>query len=60
MKMKKEKLIYWGIAILIAVIAFVTSYTQVLYSVDKMVADPLYQSVSATSKNIKIIGTDIK
>lgn len=60
MKMKKDKLIYWGVAFLIAVVTFVTSYTQVLYSVDKMVADPLYQSVSATNKNIKIIAIDEK
>ena len=60
MKIKKEKIIYWGVALLIAVVTFVTSYTQVLYSVDKMVADPLYQSVSATNKNIKIIAIDEK
>lgn len=60
MKIKKEKVIYWGVALLIAVVTFVTSYTQVLYSVDKMVADPLYQSVSATNKNIKIIAIDEK
>ena len=60
MKIKKDKLIYWGVAFLIAVVTFVTSYTQVLYSVDKMVADPLYQSVSATNRNIKIIAIDEK
>ena len=60
MKIKKEKLIYWGVALLIAVVAFVTSYTQVLYSVDKLIADPLYQAVSTTNKNIKIIAIDEK
>jgi len=60
MKMKKEKIIYWGVAVFIAVVAFVTSYTQVLYSVDKIVADPLYQSVSTTNKSIKIITIDEK
>lgn len=45
---------------LIAVVAFVTSYTQVLYSVDKLIADPLYQAVSTTNKNIKIIAIDEK
>jgi len=60
MKTKKEKWIYWGVAILIAVVAFVTSYTQVFYSVDKLVADPLYQAVSTTNKNIKIVAIDEK
>ena len=60
MKIKKEKWIYWSVAVLIAIVAFVTSYTQVLYSVDKMVADPLYQKVSTTNKNIKIITIDEK
>lgn len=60
MKMKKEKLIYWGVAILISIVAFVTSYMQVLYSLDKMIADPLYQTVSSTNKNIKIIAIDEK
>lgn len=60
MKIKKEKLIYWGVAILIAVAVFVISYTQVLYPVDRMVADPLCQTVSSTNKNIKMIVIDEK
>ena len=58
MKMKKEKVIYWGVAILIAIVTFLASYTQVLYSVDKIIADTLYQTVSATNKNIKIVTID--
>lgn len=60
MKTKKEKIIYWGVAILVAIVTFLVTYFQMLYAVDKMVADPLYQSVSTTNKNIKIITIDEK
>jgi len=60
MKTKKETIIYWGVMIVVAVLAFVISYKQLLYSADKMIADPLYQTVSTTNKNIKIITIDEK
>lgn len=58
--MKKESLRKIGLAIVVAVLVFVTTYSQILYSVDKMVTDPLYQTVSTTNKNIKIIAIDEK
>lgn len=40
--------------------AFILCYSEVLYSVDKIFADPFYQTQTATDGNIKIIAIDEK
>lgn len=54
----KEKL-YFGLkTAAVAVIAFVLCYSQILYSVDKLFADAIYQTQTPTDMRIKIIAID--
>lgn len=54
----KEKFCFWGRTIIIAILAFGICYFQILYSVDKIFADKLYQTVTPTDRRIKIIAID--
>ena len=45
-------------AVIVAAIAFVLCYLQILYSFDKILTDRLYQVPSVTNHNIKIIAID--
>jgi len=56
--MMKKKNIAWIKVVVIGVLAFCLCYSQLLYSVDKLFADPLYQRGSATDHRIKIIAID--
>ena len=60
MNAKRQKRLFIAVGISIAIMTFLMSYFQVLYSVDKLVADPLYQDLTVTNKNIKIIAIDEK
>lgn len=55
--MKKKLGMILKIAVL-AVLAFVLCYSQVLYSVDKFLADPIYQTETVTDTRIKLIAID--
>ena len=60
-KVKKQKLVTIALIAAVTVLAFVVSvYPKILFSLDKMVADPLYQTPSVTNKNIKLITIDEK
>ena len=55
--MKEE--IYFGLkTVVVAVLAFVLCHSQILYSVDKIFADKLYQTQTPTDMRIKIIAID--
>ncbi len=54
----KEKMCFALKGIIVAVLAFVLCYSQILYSVDKIFADKLYQTVTSTDRRIKIIAID--
>ncbi len=54
----KEKLYFVLKAVIVAVLAFVLCYSQILYSVDKLFADALYQTETPTDMRIKIIAID--
>ena len=54
MNAKRQKRLFIAVGISIAIMTFLMSYFQVLYSVDKLVADPLYQDLTVTNKNIKV------
>ena len=56
---KKHKITIIG-AIITAVLSFVLVYSQVLYSFDKLISDPLFQTPSAPNHSIKIIAIDEK
>lgn len=56
MKNQRSKTIV-GAAVL-ALLAFAISFTRLLYPVDKMLSDPLYQKPSAVNPRIKIIAID--
>ncbi len=60
MKTAKEKKLFWIVAVVIAIVTFVVSYTGVLYSFDKIFSDKLYQAPSGTNPQIKIVGIDEK
>ncbi len=60
MNAKRQKRLFIGVGVIIAILTFLMSYFQVLYSVDKLIADPLYQDLTVTNKNIKIIAIDEK
>lgn len=60
MNLKNKKLLELIVCVFWGIISFVVIYNQWLYSVDKMVADPLYQSPSPVNKDIKIIAIDEK
>ena len=54
----KEKLYFVLKTAVVAVVAFVLCYSQILYSVDKLFADALYQTETTTDMRIKIIAID--
>lgn len=54
----KEKLYFVLKTAVVAVVAFVLCYSQVLYPVDKLFADALYQTETTTDMRIKIIAID--
>lgn len=56
--MKKEKRSFWCIGIAIALLAGILCYTQILYPIDKMFSDPLYQTPTASNRSIKIVAID--
>lgn len=60
MRSNKEKVLYIIVAVIIAVVTFVLSFTDVFYTFDKIFSDPLYQVPSTTNTNIKIIAIDEK
>lgn len=60
MKTKKERLLFGIVGVLVVICSFVISYSQILYSFDKMIADPLYQSKTSSRNDIKIIAIDEK
>ncbi|MCR5468018.1 MAG: adenylate/guanylate cyclase domain-containing protein [Lachnospiraceae bacterium] len=60
MKSKREKVLFIVVAIAIVLVTFVLSFSNVLYSFDKIFSDPIYQVPSSTNTNIKIIGIDEK
>lgn len=55
---KMSKLRYWCRGILLGLLVFCVCYTQVMYSIDKMISDPLYQIPSASNRMIKLIAID--
>lgn len=54
----KEKLYFVLKTLVVAVLAFALCYSQILYSVDKLFADVLYQTATPTDMRIKIIAID--
>lgn len=60
MNFNKKNSIFWLIGLLLAVVAFVVAYTQMLYSADKLIADPLYQMPTTSNRSIKIVAVDEK
>lgn len=57
---KKKKIIFLCIGCLMALVAWALSYWQILYSADKLISDPLYQTPSASNRAVKIIAIDEK
>lgn len=57
---KKEKIIFWCVGCAVALLAWIVSCTQILYSADKLLSDPLYQTPTASNRAIKIIAIDEK
>lgn len=47
-------------SLVFTVLAFVLAYSAILYSFDKLVADPLYQVPTPVNKNVSIIAIDEK
>ncbi len=59
--MQKNKLLYNILTkVVVVLITFGLTYSQALYSFDKIFADPLYQQPTAVDKNISIIAIDEK
>lgn len=58
--MNKRRFISILTDIMLAVLTFVICISQIMYSFDKIFADPVYQSVSSVNKNISIIAIDEK
>lgn len=56
----KEKIMYWCIGAILAILAFVLCFTQVFYSADKFISDPLYYTPTASDSTVKIIAIDEK
>ena len=56
----KRKRSHWIGSVFLAVIAFAVCCTQIFYSVDKFLSDPLYYTASVPDSNIKIIAIDEK
>ena len=54
----KEKSVFILKTAVVAVLSFILCYSQVLYSFDKIAADKIYQTPSATDNRIKIITID--
>lgn len=57
---RKEMLKNIAITITIFAFAFIISFSQVLYDLDRIFSDPLYQNGSASDSKIKIIAIDEK
>lgn len=57
-RVRKEKKISWCVGIVIALLAGIICFTQMLYSTDKMLSDPLYQTPTASNRSIKIVAID--
>lgn len=57
-RVRKEKKILWCAGIVIALLAGIICFTQILYSTDKMLSDPLYQTPTASNRSIKILAID--
>ena len=55
---RKRKRNHWIASVFLAIIVFAVCYTQVFYSVDKFLSDPLYYTSSVPDSRIKIIGID--
>ena len=51
---------HWIGSVFLAVIVFAVCCTQIFYSVDKFLSDPLYYTASVPDSNIKIIAIDEK
>lgn len=60
MNRKKQKLLTGVLVAAVTILSFIVSSTQVLFSFDKIVTDPLYHIPSVTNKNIKLIAIDEK
>ena len=58
--MKKEKIYAVGLALLIALTAFLGSFFDVFYAFDKMISDPLYHRPSVTDPTIRLVAIDEK
>ena len=54
----KRKRSHWIVSVFLAIIVFAVCYTQVLYSVDKFLSDPLYYTASVPDSSIKIVASD--
>lgn len=57
---KKRKLIFCLIGCFAALLVAIVCYTQIFYSADKLFSDRLYQTPTASNRNIKIIAIDEK
>lgn len=55
---KKEKRIFWLIGCVAALFTWIICYSGLLYSADKLLADPLYQTPTASNRAIKLIAID--
>lgn len=55
---KKEKRIFWLIGCVAALLTWIICYSGLLYSADKLLADPLYQTPTASNRAIKLIAID--
>ena len=60
MKDKGKTIRFWCVGVIFSILAFLTCNTQILYSVDKFISDPLYQTPTASHSAIKIIAIDEK
>lgn len=57
---KKGKIVFWCVGCAIAFLAWTVSYTQILYSADKLVSDIIYQMPTSSNRSIKLIAIDEK
>lgn len=55
---KKEKRIFWLVGCAAALLTWIICYSGLLYSADKLLADPLYQTPTASNRAIKLIAID--
>lgn len=54
----RKKHLYFLVGVFLVLAAFAVSYTQLLYSADKLISDPLYQTGRNSSRVIKILAID--